>query len=461
MLLAVPLILMFVLGVVLTWRGLRGRRVDDHPLCRGCGYDLVANSGVEKCPECGRDVLAAGAVRIGHRRRRMVALTLGIALLLLTSLGGGGIAYTAASGANWNPYKPLWMLRREAGGANGSIATRAEQEIMSRLKFGQLSRAQIDSIVKEALHAQPNVNTAWHLWWGDFIEIGWGAGVVSDQDLIQYARTAMETSYGLQIPPRVRQEAMLMVWLSHAPMRSGRIGSLTAEVQYGDIGIGDGALPVQMSGRSYTSISSGSSGRSGMGMRMKLPVGTQVAHSELSVRILPGRVMAFRMEGTQATPPDNAPDALASFKIPLQATFEVVPSDVEAVERVRDTTLAQAIQNSAKLRLLRATATRRGVELTCEIEFTNPPMPVAFDVFARIGGKEWLLRSASAEPTSPLMGPTLTMGGSSSTLLLPDFPADAEVVDVVLRSSAEVAEKAGLARIWDGEIVLKDVPLKR
>ena len=33
-----------LLGVFLVVRGWRGRRIDDHPLCRKCGYDLHANA---------------------------------------------------------------------------------------------------------------------------------------------------------------------------------------------------------------------------------------------------------------------------------------------------------------------------------------------------------------------------------------------------------------------------------
>ena len=33
--------LLLVAGIVLTVRGLRGRRVDDHPHCRKCGFDLI------------------------------------------------------------------------------------------------------------------------------------------------------------------------------------------------------------------------------------------------------------------------------------------------------------------------------------------------------------------------------------------------------------------------------------
>src|SRR5215208_2333842 len=48
----------------------RGRRIDDHPLCRKCGFDLFGLPGTShNCPECGRDLRRRRATRIGHRQR--------------------------------------------------------------------------------------------------------------------------------------------------------------------------------------------------------------------------------------------------------------------------------------------------------------------------------------------------------------------------------------------------------
>jgi cytochrome c-type biogenesis protein CcmH/NrfF len=33
-------LLLLLLGVLLVVRGMRGRAVDDHPICRRCGFDL-------------------------------------------------------------------------------------------------------------------------------------------------------------------------------------------------------------------------------------------------------------------------------------------------------------------------------------------------------------------------------------------------------------------------------------
>jgi ribosomal protein L37E len=63
------LILAASVGLALTFRGLRGVRLDDHPLCRRCGYDLYgAPAGTTTCTECGADLARPRAMKIGHRR---------------------------------------------------------------------------------------------------------------------------------------------------------------------------------------------------------------------------------------------------------------------------------------------------------------------------------------------------------------------------------------------------------
>ncbi len=39
----IPLLFFAVAGVVALVLGLRGRRIDDHPICRKCGFDLVGS----------------------------------------------------------------------------------------------------------------------------------------------------------------------------------------------------------------------------------------------------------------------------------------------------------------------------------------------------------------------------------------------------------------------------------
>src|SRR5918993_5786284 len=74
---------------------LRGRRVDDHPVCRKCGFDLVGKpADATRCSECGADLSRRRAVRVGWREtRRGVAWLAGppvvLSLRRLRGPGGG------------------------------------------------------------------------------------------------------------------------------------------------------------------------------------------------------------------------------------------------------------------------------------------------------------------------------------------------------------------------------------
>lgn len=81
-------------GTHLLWTGLGGRRVGTHPHCGVCGYDLVARSSSDNCPECGHDVFGRVAVTRGDRQRSLHAVAAGASALIvaiITFLAGAGI----------------------------------------------------------------------------------------------------------------------------------------------------------------------------------------------------------------------------------------------------------------------------------------------------------------------------------------------------------------------------------
>lgn len=59
------------IGAVLAFLyGFRAKQIDNHPICRRCGYDLFGLGKDHRlCPECGAVLQLARAIRIGHRTR--------------------------------------------------------------------------------------------------------------------------------------------------------------------------------------------------------------------------------------------------------------------------------------------------------------------------------------------------------------------------------------------------------
>src|SRR5438874_10171826 len=94
-----------VVGVIVILLGLRGVRVDDHPLCARCGFDLHGLGSGAGCPECGAGVGTPGRrgrapVRIGNRRRVKGAIGAGAVILLLVAIGVGVLFWAAAAKVN-------------------------------------------------------------------------------------------------------------------------------------------------------------------------------------------------------------------------------------------------------------------------------------------------------------------------------------------------------------------------
>ena len=74
---------LLAVGGLLLWWGRWGRRVNDHPICRKCGYDLLGLSpGTAACPECGRSLSRKRAKRRGLRVKRPGAIAFALILLI-------------------------------------------------------------------------------------------------------------------------------------------------------------------------------------------------------------------------------------------------------------------------------------------------------------------------------------------------------------------------------------------
>src|SRR5687767_13350874 len=129
-------------SLLLVWIGARGRRVDTHPICRRCEFDLFGLPGTSaRCPECGADLARRRATRIGHRRRIRLLLTLAIPLLLISGGALGVAGYAKARGVNVYRYKPVSWLIREMRHAD--LRPAALDELLARLADGWLSDADV------------------------------------------------------------------------------------------------------------------------------------------------------------------------------------------------------------------------------------------------------------------------------------------------------------------------------
>jgi len=148
-------------GVALFALGWRGRRVNDHPICRKCGFDLVgATDDAERCPECGRDLGRRRAVLIGARRRRKGSVYTGMCLLAVSIVGAGALVWSKHTGFDWRDHAPLWVLKREARIGSQARAHAAIWELNDRATRSSNATEIHDWIVGHAMAAMRDKSIA-------------------------------------------------------------------------------------------------------------------------------------------------------------------------------------------------------------------------------------------------------------------------------------------------------------
>jgi hypothetical protein len=164
MLLAASLILL-VLAAALLALGVRGRVVDDHPICRKCRFDLVGLATPSNCPECGARLDRPRAIRSGTRRRRPGLVIAGVAILLLMALASG--AFLNAD--RLIPYEPSWMLVLQAQYGSMKRAPAIVSELLARSDAFKLSQSAHAALARRALDVQSNPNLPWAREWASVL----------------------------------------------------------------------------------------------------------------------------------------------------------------------------------------------------------------------------------------------------------------------------------------------------
>src|SRR3954449_10067266 len=128
-----------VMSALLVLIGLRGRRVNDHPICRRCGFDLFGKPAESTvCSECGADLNHRRAVWVGQREPRAWLLRTALPVLAISVGWSGLLGWDAARKTDWNRHKPVWWLMRDVDGRAGPTRNAALVELGRRIGEGTL-----------------------------------------------------------------------------------------------------------------------------------------------------------------------------------------------------------------------------------------------------------------------------------------------------------------------------------
>ena len=428
-------------------RGRRGRRVGDHPVCRRCDFDLFGlPEDQARCPECGMELHARGAVVRGHRVGRP-AMVFAACALLFTCLPLAVIATQEARRVNWQPVKPVAWLTWEAR----SGVTAAWTELARRASAGRLSSAQAQTLTVEALEWQMATSRPWATPVGDFVEAACEAKLLTQEQWQTYARQAPQLS--LRWRPKVRKGDDLIGEVVFGASRAGTSNKLSIRVDKPIDTKDPLVVPPRTdrsSGYSQHSLSGGGGASTGVYLRLDpkktegAPLGKHTTTIQFTAEV--------RDEWDAKTP-------VLEWTQELSADWELVASDAQTVEIVPDDSLEvrQAMEQAVKVKEIAVEKRPQGSQgesIDLDLFIGTLPVPLSHDVYFRAAdGREW--RVASITASRP------THYGTGGYVRDKDGRFDARRVDVIFRPSTGVAHRTvDIMRMWDGQIVVKDVPVK-
>lgn len=468
-----------LLGVVLMVVGWRGRRLNRHPICRSCGFDLEGTlpQGVT-CPECGAGLKRPNAFRVGARRKRWITVAVGVLLVLLPMATIGVVGFGVLTGKDFNTYKPTWLLIWEGKNLGAEASQRAATELEARTFSTQTDPEEVAMIVQGALDIQGDVGRPWNQTWGDIISGAIGSSALSDEDEKRYFDQALVVELSARL--RVAAGGSVPVVLKGV---EGRIGG--GAMLMGGVFLGTCTLDGQEVGpdaragypafadaqlgwiQAYGAAMAGGWGTTG---------GQAVAALEVSEDIAPGRhelrvAMAIEMidQSQMVSMGYTWPTEPGEGARVVEATFEieVVEAGVSTVIPIAAT--PEMTQRLADVVLLGPITVYGGGLMSSRmanmtVTFVEPPQPLACDVFVRQGEREWAFGSLTTgllASQNQYGGGWYQQAGSTATVSGVLRGIESGTVEVVLRPSAAVAQRTiDLAQYYDGEIVIEEVEVQ-
>ena len=466
----------FCLVAVLRYSRLAWRIGAGH--CPGCAYDL-RNATHDQCPECGSLVRLARLGSPSAQRLRLAVAVAWSCLLLAALVGGGALLWPRITAHNWDAYKPTWWLVTKARSLDEAKSGSALNELIERIKDDKLPKETIASMVREALAIQADVEQPWVPQWGDVVTTARSMKLVSDEDWLAFARQALVPE--LVVRSRIIEgDPVAATLFLHKRAPTDQV--LVVQVQHQKTSLGDQATQAQTTTRTMWPMTTMGPMTTQLNQQLPMPgrsrpptfidIGTgrderflwaRPSTEQLIADVAPGKhvfdsswtiVISEGSFGGGTTGYTTTAD-LFSQTIRLQANVEVLPRGTQTVERVSDESLRPAMEAALSLRYCRAR--RRGSAPTMIsglFDFDAPPMDFAFDVFVRSGEREWPVGQIDSEREHPwdFSG---AFGGRADGV-------SGDQVDVILRPSQAAARQTlRITRIWNGEIVFENVPLRR
>ncbi len=444
----IPIVALLILAIGLTLAlvGWRGRRVDDHPVCRKCRFDLAGVYPANKtCPECGRDLAGERSVRIGNRRKRRLPLGVGAGLLAVALILGGLFVTVLVGGSALNPYKPQWLLGIEALSADVDRAADAIDELSDRYVSGELSEAQIRRLASLALDGHVDPTDPHAITWMGLIELIISDRSLSEEQFTRYISQSLSVEECV-VRPRAQAGQAIPVLIRFGDVRFDGARELWVNTEIiGATLNGQAVDTLEVSGRVMQGHSAGSRSNR-MTRTLVVSDPPEPGTYEIKATI---RQTATRWQGR---PPTESAPVIATVDTPVRLRVEIVEKDVVSILQPSDA------ERQAMLGSLSSPECRlRPNGLVSLIQrLDSPPFSGMFQVLVRIDGQEVAISDYATYRIDQGAVGNFNRAFSNP----PQGLSTLKTVDIILRPDPEAARRfVDVFEIYGEDIVLEGVPV--
>jgi hypothetical protein len=469
--------LAFGVGLLIWWR--RGTRINDHPTCGRCGFDLVGlvsggstrtDADAKACPECGSSLARPRAVRTGVRCRRHGRLAVVIAACLLAIGPVSVLEYSAFSGDAFDRYKPLRLLLWETRRSDARAVTRVLDEIFRRMAAGDLDAEGTAQIVSAALAAQADLSRPWNESWYLVLDRARLDGNLSPQAAGQFELN----SAVLEIKSRadVVAGSSLPVRVTLGQPRLGPSMRRIASVHPARAWIGDRECALRgirkLAERAEVGLGRNRDGTATFEVRGSLTLGNLwrdepgLWEVEVPADMPPGAYTLKLESAVSVADPMSAATSQDNRVVTLTSSVEIRAAETPHIELIpaTDAISAELLEWLRPVSVTRIKAFGGGPDVEIVFPASDPPVPFAFSVSGRSPELTWNLGYvASGDGLATVVVGRGSRAGRRASWRA-DLP-DLKTITLVLTPSPEVAAGTlDMLRIYGGPIVLEDVPVK-
>ncbi len=379
--LGITLALALPAGLVILVKGLRGKPVDDHPICARCGFDLHGvlsreDVGTGKaCTDCGTPIKYPENLRIGNRRRRPGLIRLGGAVLGITlacMVPTAGLLFAGGAVARHMPTAVLllWVRYSDAAAAGDPMGV-----LIERADRAVLSEDELRTLALLALDVQRNPGRAWSKEWEQVLARQDTQGVLTREEVASAFFYALDLS--ISVRPTCRHGGPLPISVDAkvndrfllVGQRSIQLGEMSARIK--------GQPPDAVRVPNTHAV---------LPTAMKATYGQP---TKVAVNVAPGEYeIEFELPfwsvatGTLAyTPPPGSP----SGRLHVTRRFRVLEPGTPAVELVSDPATVAAIKSAVELSIYPSPSSvaKRWVSVGVAVIGGNPARPLPSEQFQR------------------------------------------------------------------------------